>query len=137
MKRITTPSHVALSQAARRLLVALSLATLAGCPMPNYPRHPPPRAMTTPIAIPGISSPYDDFISADASGWYRGAFIFSTNRGSHGHDFDLYATTLRWDFPQNTPDQPTPVHADEPTPFAPDMMSDADERGPTILSDLG
>lgn len=93
--------------------------------------------MATPIAIPGINSPYDDFNSADARLWYRGGFIFSTNRGSHGHDFDLYSTTLRWDYPENTPGQPTPVHADEPTPFAPEMMSDGDERGPEILNDLG
>jgi hypothetical protein len=93
--------------------------------------------MPVPVAIPGINSPYDDFNSADASRWYRGGFIFSTNRGTQGKNFDLYATTLRWGFPQYTPDQPTPVRADEPTPFASDMMSDADERGPLILPDVG
>lgn len=108
----------------------------AGCMLPNYPRRLQPRPMATPIAIPGINSPYDDFNSVDVRRWYRGGFIFSTNRGSQGHDFDLYATTLRWDYPQ-TSGQPTPVHADEPTPFAPEMMSDGDERGPTLLNDLG
>src|ERR1043165_8392276 len=108
---------------------------LAGCPMYRT-RHPPPLPMPAPMPIPGINSPYDDFNSADARLWYRGGFIFSSNRGSQGANFDLYETTLRWSFPESTPGQPTPVQADEPTAFAPEMMSDADERGPIVLDDF-
>jgi hypothetical protein len=114
------------------LLVLCGCPMLAGCPMYRT-RHPPPLPMPAPIAIPGINSPYDDFSSADARLWYRGGFIFSSNRGSQGANFDLYETTLRWSFPQNTPGQPTPLVADEPKPVAPELMSDADERGPIIL----
>jgi hypothetical protein len=98
-------------------------------------RHPPPLPMPAPVPIPGINSLYDDFNSADARLWYRGGFIFSTNRGSQGKHLDLYETTLRWSFPQNTPGQPTPLNADDPRPIAPELMSDADERGPIVLDD--
>ncbi|HTL35520.1 MAG TPA: hypothetical protein VL326_20470 [Kofleriaceae bacterium] len=117
------------------LVIAGCPLLLAGCPMYRT-RHPPPLPMPAPTPIPGINSPYDDFNSADARLWYRGGFIFSSNRGSQGANFDLYETTLRWSFPESTPGQPTPVQADEPTPFAPELMSDADERGPIVLDDL-
>jgi hypothetical protein len=100
-------------------------------------RHPPPLPMPAPIPIPGINSPYDDFNSADARLWYRDGFIFSSNRGSQGANFDLYTTMLRWSFPESSPGRPTPFAADEPTPAMPELMTDADERGPIILPYAG
>jgi WD40-like Beta Propeller Repeat len=93
--------------------------------------------MPTPVAIEGINSEFDDFNSADARGFYRQGFIFSTNRGSSGKQFDLYETTLSWGYPQDSPGAPTPVHAKTPTPFAPELMSESNERGPLVLTDQG
>jgi hypothetical protein len=84
-----------------------------------------------PVPLDGLNSPYDDFNSATmgpAVGNDEQGLVFSTNRGSKGHDFDLYASTitLRW-----TSDRwLEPPTTTAPRPFAPKLMSDGNERGP-------
>lgn len=112
-----------------------SVLVLAACHH-HRPWPPPPLASPTPIAIPGINSPYDDFNSADMSQLMRAGLVFSTNRGSQGHDFDLYETRLDWERAETSGGRtPTPVTASPPTPFAPALMSNADERGPILITE--
>lgn len=97
---------------------------LAGCP---YGRRPdPPRAPAAPVAITGINSPFDDFNAADTSMYWRQQLVFSTNRGSNGAHFDLYQTNLSV--------RTGAAEATEPTPFAPALMSEQDERGPIAFA---
>lgn len=99
---------------------AVALVVLAGCP---YGRRPdPPAAPERPVAIAGINSPFDDFNSVDMTMFTRHQLVFSTNRGSQGANFDLYQASLSWDSGSLVPGPATP--------FAAQLMSDRDERGP-------
>jgi hypothetical protein len=92
--------------------------------------------MLTPVPITGANSPYDDFNSA-AIPFNNHVLVFSTNRGSRGHDFDLYVSTINWGKTENGASaEPTPFEATEPRLFAPKLMSDGNERGP-LVSDRG
>ncbi len=119
-----------------RLALGLAIAIACGCHHePWYARYPPPRPIAVPIPIAGINSPYDDFNSIDVERWvYSSELIFSTNRGSRGHDFDLYRAKLHWGHGEPVA---SPVRADEPVPFAPALMSDGDERGPIVIDGQG
>src|SRR5262245_29701370 len=102
-----------------------------GC-FSRYPKPATPRPMTTPIAIPNINSKYDDFNSIDMSFFRLHSLVFSTNRGSEGHDYDLYSSTLVWDWTEQNV-SPTPMSAREPVPYAPALMSSGNERGPNLI----
>jgi hypothetical protein len=107
------------------------LLLLAACP--SYSKPATPRPMTTPMPIVGLNSPHDDFNAADMSPLRRHTLVFATNRGSQGHDYDLYQADIWWDWVEESSQSPTPFSAREPRPFAPQLMSDANERGPIAI----
>ena len=53
------------------------------------------RAPSTPVAIAGTNSPFDDFNAASQAGIYSDHIVFSTSRGA-GANFDLYMSTITW-----------------------------------------
>jgi len=109
----------------RASLTAITAGAVAvvatGCPF--YGPRPPLELPATPAPLTALNSRYDDYNSAapDTAG---GALYFSTNRGSAGAQFDLVATTIRFERSE--------VIAEPVEPFEPRAMSPADELGPEI-----
>ena len=105
---------------------------MTGCSwMPHRDSDPPPPVPpSTPVAIAGINSPFDDFNAASQAGIYSDRIVFSTNRGSAGANFDLYTSTITW---MRSDGGPRSLVARDVVPFEPALMSDGDERGPIFL----
>lgn len=82
-------------------------------------------APPTPEPLVGVNSPWDDFNVAQPANWAR--FLFATNQGSEGKHFDIWSTQVSWE------QHPRALRA--PGPFAPSLMSDADERGPLYIEE--
>jgi hypothetical protein len=78
---------------------------------------------TIPTAIAGINTKWDDFNAAKPANSL--GLVYSTNRGSEGHDLDVFAADVAWG--------PKPSATGEPVRFSPALMSSADERGPILL----
>lgn len=100
---------------------------LAGCAHHRYDHDKPPTPVRAPVPLVEINSPFDDFNSATPIR-AQNQFVFSTNRGSQGHDFDFYGAFIRW---QSGGDE---IHAvSAPVLYAPGLRTDANERGPIFL----
>ena len=100
----------------------MTLALLGACG-PKYRREViVPPALPTPID--GLNTEWDDYNAARPPG--LDYILFSTNRGSHGGNLDVYAASLKWG--------PQPRVLAAPAPYAPALMSAADERGPLLMS---
>lgn len=114
----------------RSLFVVL---VASGCSswLPHRERMSPPVPPVVPIPIAGINTPFDDFNSADMSRVYDDAIVFSTNRGSQGKNLDLYIAIVRM---TGSGDTVRPTVIGDVKPYAPALMSDADERGPIELA---
>lgn len=104
----------------RALLFAL--ACLAGCgrcsPYGPYEHEPP----ETPTPIADLNTPYDDY-NAPAPYGPSMVFIWSTNRGSEGKQFDIWRSKLRARYK----DQYRLEVVQTPEPW---IASDANEFGP-------
>lgn len=105
-------------------LPALLLAGLlaVGCPS-VYPVYEPPES---PRPLAPLNTEYDDYNTA-VSPWFDG-FVWSTNRGSKGGDFDLYRATVDFDAASNEP----VLREGEPTPLAA-TASPGNEFGPIYV----
>ncbi|HEY4177004.1 MAG TPA: hypothetical protein VGM90_09245 [Kofleriaceae bacterium] len=110
----------------------VAMGLLAGCRHRAYPHWDTPAPMHRPEQIEGLNSPFDDFNSAQSPRMENG-IVFSTNRGSRGHDFDFYGAALDWDH-DGRDMMPSHFHVtQEPRPVLTDLRSDANERGPIFI----
>ncbi|MBA3396877.1 MAG: PD40 domain-containing protein [Deltaproteobacteria bacterium] len=107
----------------KRMAVVMVATSLGGCPS-IYPRHDPVIPPSAPAPIEGLNTEWDDYNAAKPPGVDE--IIFSTNRGSQGHDLDVFRATVSW--------SASPKALGEPAPYAPQLMSPADERGPLAMS---
>ena len=78
--------------------------------------------MVTPIE--GLNTKWDDYNAAKRPG--LDSIVYSTNRGSQGKDLDVWIATLQWG--------KHPKVVSDARPYAPELMSPADERGPLEMS---
>ncbi|HEY5921745.1 MAG TPA: hypothetical protein VIV11_08745, partial [Kofleriaceae bacterium] len=97
---------------------------LAGCPSSFYPRREPVEPPAVPTPIEGLNTEWDDYNAAKPPGLDQ--ILYSTNRGSQGKQLDVWITSVQLS------QQPHVVG--EPRPYAPELMSPDDERGPLEMS---
>jgi hypothetical protein len=107
----------------KRLLFALLAFWVLACSLQG-------RIATTtstppaPVPLAGVNSAWDDFNASKPLNWDW--LVFSSNRGSKGHDFDLWTAEVVWNAQPKT--------YKEPVPFSPTLMSEGDERGPLLVN---
>ena len=102
----------------KRNVIVVLAASLGGCPS-VYPRHDPVIPPPAPTPIEGLNTEWDDYHASKPPGLDE--IIFSTNRGSKGHDLDVYRATLNW--------SASPKAQAEPTPYAAALMSPTTPSG--------
>ena len=81
----------------------LVVVLLAGCPR-FYPRHEPIEPPTTPTAIDGLNTQWDDYNAAKPPGLDQ--ILYSTNRGSQGQHLDVWITSVQWGQQPRVPGEP-------------------------------
>ena len=100
-------------------LVAIALA-LTGC----YPKHPA-IAPDEVVALEALNTELDDYNAAQPRSWHQ--MVYSSNRGSQGAHLDMWITELDW--------RPPFRLVRTPVVYAPQLASNADERGPIRFFD--
>jgi hypothetical protein len=107
----------------RRVASLFAIVALGGCPS-IYPRYEPVEPPSTPAPIDGLNTEWDDYNAAKPPGLDQ--LIFSTSRGSRGKHLDIWRASIQLG---------TKPHViGEAHPYAPELMSPADERGPLQVS---
>lgn len=103
-------------------IVILGMAFLSGCgrcsPYGRY-EHEPPESVTP---IDALNTPYDDYNAPTPYGPER-VFVWSTNRGSEGRQFDVWRTKLGAHYKEK-------FRLEVAEPPEPWIRSDANEFGP-------
>jgi hypothetical protein len=107
-----------------RRVALLAVVLLGGCPVSGYSRREPVEPPTVPTSIAGLNTQWDDYNAAKPPGLDQ--IIYSTNRGSEGKHLDVWIAEVQLG--------KQPHVLGEPRPYAPELMSPADERGPLQMS---